>query len=149
MTDYCIETETYSAQETFVFAKKLAENACPGELYLLSGELGAGKTVFVQGFAEGLGITECVNSPTFTIMQTYEDGRIPLYHFDVYRISDCSEMYELGYEEYFFGQGVCFVEWAEIISELLPEDAVNITIKKDITKGFDYRKITVKRGKSI
>ncbi len=125
------------------FARKLAAHAEPGGLYLLSGDLGTGKTVFAKGFAEGLGIAECVNSPTFTIMQTYDGGRLPFYHFDVYRIGDVSEMYELGYEEYFFGKGVCLVEWAELISELLPSDAVHILIEKDMEKGFDYRKITV------
>lgn len=140
------ETETYSEKETFEYAKGLAADAKAGDLYLLSGELGTGKTVFAKGFAEGLGINECVNSPTFTIMRTYEGGRIPFYHFDVYRISDYSEMYELGYEEYFFGDGVCLVEWAELISELLPDDAMHIKIEKDMDKGFDYRKITVRKG---
>lgn len=149
MKDSCIQIESYSAGDTFDYAKELAKKAQPGELYLLSGELGTGKTVFAKGFAEGLGIKDCVNSPTFTIMQTYEDGRLPFYHFDVYRISDCSEMYELGYEEYFFGQGVCLVEWAELISDLLPDDAICINIEKDVNKGFDYRKITIKRGNII
>lgn len=149
MESSCIQIETYSAQDTFNYAKELAEKACPGELYLLSGELGTGKTVFAKGFAEGIGVKDCVNSPTFTIMQIYENGRIPFYHFDVYRISDCSEMYELGYEEYFFGNGVCLVEWAELISELLPDDAVYIKIEKDMDKGFDYRKITVTKGNVI
>lgn len=149
MESNCIQIETYSAQDTFNYAKELAKKACPGELYLLSGELGTGKTVFAKGFAEGIGVKDCVNSPTFTIMQIYENGRIPFYHFDVYRISDCSEMYELGYEEYFFGNGVCLVEWAELISELLPDDAVYIKIEKDMDKGFDYRKITVTKGNVI
>lgn len=149
MESSCIQIETYSTQDTFNYAKELAKKACPGELYLLSGELGTGKTVFAKGFAEGIGVKDCVNSPTFTIMQIYENGRIPFYHFDVYRISDCSEMYELGYEEYFFGNGVCLVEWAELISELLPDDAVYIKIEKDMDKGFDYRKITVTKGNVI
>ncbi len=149
MENGCTQTETYSERDTFDYAAKLAKEARPGGLYLLSGDLGTGKTVFAKGFAEGLGVTDCVNSPTFTIMQTYESGRIPFYHFDVYRISDCSEMYELGYEEYFFGNGVCLVEWAELISELLPDDAVYIRIEKDMDKGFDYRKITVTKGNVI
>ena len=136
--------ESFSAEETFAIGKELAAQAKPGEVYCLYGDLGCGKTVFAKGFAEGLGIDECVNSPTFTIMQTYNSGRLPFYHFDVYRIGDVSEMYELGYEEYFFGEGVCLVEWAELITELLPSDAVYILIEKNIEKGFDYRKITVR-----
>lgn len=136
--------ETTNARETFEFAVKLAEKAKAGDLYLLTGDLGTGKTVFAQGFASGLGIDDYVNSPTFTIMQIYNGGKLPLYHFDVYRIGDCSEMDELDYEEYFYGDGVCLVEWAELIEELLPESATRIIIEKDLGKGFDYRRITVK-----
>lgn len=136
--------ESFNIKETTSFAKELAKGAKAGQIYLLSGDLGTGKTVFAKGFAEGLGVTEIVNSPTFTIMQTYESGRLPLYHFDVYRIGDEEEMYELGYEEYFFGNGVCLIEWAELIEGLIPEDAIQILIEKNIDKGFDYRTISVK-----
>lgn len=107
------------------------------------GDLGVGKTVLTQGLAEGLGITEAVNSPTFTILQVYEEGRLPLYHFDVYRIGDVEEMDEIGYEDYFYGDGVCLIEWANLIEEILPEKYTEIRIEKDLEKGFDYRKITV------
>ena len=112
-------------------------------IFCLDGDLGAGKTVFAQGFACGLGISEPVNSPTFTIVQVYDEGRLPLYHFDVYRIGDISEMDEAGYEDYFFGEGVCLIEWASVIEELIPENAVWIRMERDAQKGFDYRKITV------
>ncbi len=135
--------ETNSARETFLFGKTLGEKAQPGQIYTLNGDLGTGKTVFTQGFAEGLGITEPVNSPTFTILQVYEEGRLPFYHFDVYRIGDVEEMEEIGYEDCFFGGGVCLIEWAELIREILPETVFTVTIEKDLEKGFDYRKITV------
>ncbi len=135
--------ESFSPQDTYAIGKSLAEQAAPGSVYCLNGDLGTGKTVFTQGFASGLGISGPVNSPTFTILQVYEDGRLPLYHFDVYRIEDPEEMYEVGCEEYFAAAGVCLVEWAELIREMIPEDAVQITIEKDLTKGFEYRRITV------
>ena len=135
--------ETNSEQETFELGKNLGEQAKAGQIFCLNGDLGVGKTVFTQGFAKGLGIEENVNSPTFTIIQVYEEGRIPLYHFDVYRIGDPEEMYEIGYEEYFFGEGVCLIEWSKLIEELIPEEAINIEIDKNLEKGLDYRKITV------
>ncbi|WOO38826.1 tRNA (adenosine(37)-N6)-threonylcarbamoyltransferase complex ATPase subunit type 1 TsaE [Anaerocolumna sp. AGMB13020] len=135
--------ETYNRDETYNLGKKLGEEAGKGEVYCLSGDLGTGKTVFTQGFARGLGILEPVNSPTFTIVSEYEEGRLPLYHFDVYRIEDIEEMEEIGYEDYFYGEGVCLVEWAELIKELLPDNPVRIRIEKDSDKGFDYRRITV------
>lgn len=135
--------ETNSAKETFDIGQKLAQQSVAGQIYCLDGDLGVGKTVFTQGFAQALGITEPVNSPTFTIVQVYEEGRLPFYHFDVYRISDVEEMYEIGCEEYFFGEGVCLIEWATLIEELIPEEAVHIKIEKNPEKGFDYRKITV------
>lgn len=135
--------ETSSPEETFELGKRLGEEAKPGAIYCLNGELGVGKTVFTQGFAQGLGIREPVNSPTFTIIQQYEEGRIPLYHFDVYRIGDISEMDEIGYEDCFYGEGVCLIEWSEKIKELLPEQVIKITIEKELEKGFDYRKIIV------
>lgn len=135
--------ETFSPEETFALAKKLGRQAKAGGIYTLTGDLGVGKTVFAQGFAAGLGITESVNSPTFTIVQVYEEGCLPFYHFDVYRIGDVEEMEEIGYEDYFYGQGVCLIEWAERVRELIPAEAVPITIEKNLEKGFDYRRITV------
>ena len=135
--------ESLCADDTFVFGKKLGEAAEPASVYTLVGDLGVGKTVLTQGLAEGLGITEAVNSPTFTILQVYEEGRLPLYHFDVYRIGDVEEMDEIGYEDYFYGDGVCLIEWANLIEEILPEEYTEIRIEKDLEKGFDYRKITV------
>lgn len=135
--------ETNCTEETFEVGKKLAEQAVPGQVYCLNGDLGVGKTVFTQGFAEGLGITEPVNSPTFTIVQVYENGKIPFYHFDVYRISDVEEMYEIGCDEYFYGEGVCLIEWANLIEEIIPKEAIEITIEKKLEKGLDYRKITL------
>ena len=135
--------ETYSEQETLELGRKLAQEAKPGQIFSLEGDLGVGKTVFTKGMAEGLGITEPVSSPTFTIVQVYEEVRMPFYHFDVYRIGDPEEMDEIGYEDYFFGEGICLVEWANLIEELMPEHTIRITIEKDLEKGFDYRKITV------
>ena len=137
--------ESRSAADTFAYGKALGEKAAPGEIYTLVGNLGVGKTVFTQGFAEGLGITESVNSPTFTILQSYEEGRLPLYHFDVYRIGDASEMDEIGYEDCFYGDGVCLIEWADLVAEILPKDCIRITIEKDLAKGFDFRRIAVER----
>lgn len=134
---------SYKPEETFRLGKELGEAAREGEVYCLWGDLGVGKTIFTQGFAVGLGITEPVNSPTFTIIQEYQDGRLPLYHFDVYRIADQEEMDELGYEEYFYGKGVCLIEWAGLIEELLPEGYTKVLIEKDLEEGFDYRKITI------
>lgn len=134
--------ETFGSEETYELGKKLAMKAVPGTVIALNGDLGVGKTIFTKGFAAGLGITEHVNSPTFTIMQVYDGGRMPFYHFDVYRIGDVSEMDEIGYEEYFYGEGVCLVEWAGLVREILPEDCLEISISKDLEKGFDYRKIT-------
>lgn len=136
-------TETYGAEETFALGRRIGETAYPGMVLSLTGDLGAGKTVFTQGVAAGLGIEEAVNSPTFTIVQIYDGGRLPFYHFDVYRIGDMEEMDEIGYEDCFYGDGVCLVEWADLIKELLPEDVCRITIEKDLEKGFDYRRITV------
>lgn len=135
--------ETASAEETFAFGEQIGREAKPGQVYTLIGDLGTGKTVFTQGVARGLGITEPVSSPTFTIVQIYEEGRLPFYHFDVYRIGDVEEMEEIGYEDCFYGEGVSLVEWANLIEEILPEHYVQITIEKDPEKGFDYRRITV------
>ena len=135
--------ETFSPEETFSFGKWIGENALLGQVYTLVGDLGVGKTVFTQGVAAGLGITEPVNSPTFTIIQEYETGRMPFYHFDVYRIGDIEEMEEIGYDDYFYGNGICLIEWANLIEEILPEHIIEITIEKNLERGFDYRKITV------
>ncbi len=135
--------ESFSPGDTYGFGKELGEKAAPGQVYCLDGDLGAGKTVFTQGFAAGLGVSDAVNSPTFVILQEYDDGRIPLYHFDVYRIEDIEEMYEIGCEEFFYGEGVCLVEWASQIGPLLPEESVHIKIERDPERGDDYRLITV------
>ena len=135
--------ETNSPEETFALGEEIGKKAVPGQVFALLGDLGVGKTVFIKGVAKGLGITEPVNSPTFTIVQVYEEGRLPFYHFDVYRIADVEEMDEIGYEEYFFGNGVCFVEWANLIEEIMPKNTVRITIAKNLDKGFDYREITI------
>ncbi|MBR5248133.1 MAG: tRNA (adenosine(37)-N6)-threonylcarbamoyltransferase complex ATPase subunit type 1 TsaE [Lachnospiraceae bacterium] len=135
--------ESNSPQETFAVGVQIGREAKPGQVYTLIGDLGVGKTVFTQGVAEGLGITEPVNSPTFTIVQIYEEGRLPFYHFDVYRIGDVEEMEEIGYEDCFYGEGICLIEWANLIEEILPEQYTQITIEKDLVKGFDYRRITV------
>lgn len=135
--------ETESPEETYALGEQMGKEARASQVYCLNGDLGTGKTVFTQGFAAGLGIEGPVNSPTFTILQQYDEGRIPLYHFDVYRIGDISEMDEIGYEDCFYGDGVSLVEWSELIAELLPDHVIKVTIEKDLEKGFDYRRITV------
>ena len=135
--------ESFSEEMTFEIGKKLGEKADKGEIICLEGDLGVGKTVFTKGFAEGLNIEENIDSPTFTIVQEYTEGRLPLYHFDVYRIGDISEMDEIGYEDYLFGEGVCLIEWASRIEELIPESAIRIIIEKDLSKGFEYRRVVV------
>ena len=139
--------ETYSAKETFDFGEKLALNAKSGDVFTLEGDLGCGKTVFSQGFAKGLDVKDNICSPTFTIIQEYYSGRLPFYHFDVYRISDVEEMDEGGFDDYVYGDGVCLIEWANIIEEILPKNRIEVVIEKDLEKGFDYRKITVTGGK--
>ena len=135
--------ESFSEEMTFEIGKKLGEKADKGEIICLEGDLGVGKTVFTKGFAEGLNIEENIDSPTFTIVQEYTEGRLPLYHFDVYRIGDISEMDEIGYEDYFFGEGVCLIEWASRIEELIPESAIHVIIEKDMSRGFEYRRVVV------
>lgn len=139
--------ETFSPKETWETGYRMGQEASPGQIICLNGDLGTGKTVFTQGFAAGLGITEHINSPTFTIVQVYEEGRLPLYHFDVYRIGDVTEMDEIGYEDYFFGEGVCLIEWSELISELIPPEAIQVTISKQLEKGFDYRIIQIEQDR--
>ncbi len=133
--------ESFQPEDTYEIGRKIAQEAKPGEVYTLIGDLGVGKTVFTQGVAAGLGITEPVSSPTFTIVQIYEEGRMPFYHFDVYRIGDVEEMEEIGYQDCFYGEGICLIEWANLIEEILPPHYKQITISKDLEKGFDYRKI--------
>lgn len=135
--------ESLSEKQTYDFAKSLGEKCKPGQIYCLDGDLGVGKTVFTKGFAKGLNIDEEIVSPTFTIIQVYEEGKLPLYHFDVYRIGSPDEMFEIGYEDYFYGEGVSLVEWATLVEEIIPSEAIHVTIEKDLEKGFDYRKITV------
>ncbi|MCI5614166.1 MAG: tRNA (adenosine(37)-N6)-threonylcarbamoyltransferase complex ATPase subunit type 1 TsaE [Agathobacter sp.] len=135
--------ETFSPEETLELGRRLGQQAKPGEVYTLIGDLGVGKTVLTQGIAEGLEIEEPICSPTFTIVQVYEEGRMPFYHFDVYRIGDVEEMEEIGYEDYFYGDGLCMIEWANLIPEILPPYYREITIEKDLEKGFDYRRITI------
>lgn len=138
-----IVKESFSMEDTFELGRQFGAAAKEGTVFCLSGDLGTGKTVFTQGFATGMEIDEPVNSPTFTIVQEYDSGRLPLYHFDVYRIGDVEEMDEIGCDDYFFGRGVCLVEWAELVREIIPDNAVWITICKDLDKGFDYRSITI------
>lgn len=138
-----MKIETNSAKETYDAGSRLGSEARAGQIICLSGDLGVGKTVFTQGFAAGLGITEPICSPTFTIIQEYTSGRIPLYHFDVYRLGSVEEMDEIGYEEYFYGDGVCLVEWGNMFPELFAPDTVKVTIKKNLEKGFDYRIIEI------
>ena len=136
--------ETRSPEETFETGRKLGEKAVPGQVFTLMGDLGVGKTVFTQGLARGRGIQEPVSSPTFTIVQVYEEGRLPFYHFDVYRIGDVEEMDEVGYDDYIMGDGVSLIEWADLIEEILPEKRTEVRIEKDLEQGFDYRKITIR-----
>ena len=140
--------DSYSAKETYQIGEEIGRNAKPGSVYTLIGDLGVGKTVFTQGVANGLEITEPISSPTFTILQVYEEGRMPFYHFDVYRIGDVEEMEEIGYEDCFYGDGICFIEWANLIEEILPERRTAIIIEKDLEQGFDYRKITIEERKA-
>ena len=135
--------DSNSEKETFELGVKIGEKAKAGEVYTLIGDLGVGKTVFTQGVAAGLGIDEPVNSPTFTILQVYDEGRLPFYHFDVYRIGDEFEMDEIGFEEYVYGDGVCFIEWADLIKGIIPKKHTRIEIKKNLEKGFDYREIEI------
>lgn len=135
--------ESNSERETYELGFSLGAEAKPGEIYCLDGDLGAGKTVFAKGFAAGLKIDEPITSPTFTIVKEYVDGRLPLYHFDVYRIADPDEMYAIGYEDYFYGEGVCLVEWSELIEELIPDKAVRINIRRELDKGVDYRRVEI------
>ncbi len=135
--------ESRSEKETYDLGFQLGQQAEAGQVFTLIGDLGVGKTVFTKGLAKGLGIEEHISSPTFTIVQIYEEGRLPFYHFDVYRIGDVEEMDEIGYEDYIYGEGVSLIEWANLIDEILPEHFTEITIEKDLEKGFHYRRISI------
>lgn len=135
--------DSFKPEDTFLVAEQMGQSAQPGQVICLNGDLGVGKTLFSQGFAKGLGIEDSVNSPTFTIVQQYDEGRIPLYHFDVYRIEDSEEMEEVGFQDMIYGDGVCLIEWAGIISDILPEHYIEVNIEKDLEKGFQYRRIVV------
>ncbi len=137
-----------SADETRQIAAEITKKLKSGSVICMYGDLGAGKTAFVQGMAQALGINEPVTSPTFTIVNEYY-GTLPLYHFDVYRIVSSDEMYEIGFDEYINGNGICVIEWAELIEDILPEDSICITIRKNIEKGEDYREIIVKGCKEL
>lgn len=139
--------ETYSEEETEEIGRRMGLEARPGQVICLDGDLGVGKTVFSRGFARGAGVEDNISSPTFTIVKEYEDGRLPLYHFDVYRIEDEAEMEEVGYDDYFFGEGVCLIEWPERIRDILPETYMLVKIEKDPARGLDYRRITVEENK--
>ena len=138
--------ETFCAEDTYELGRQTASSASPGDVIALSGDLGCGKTVFSQGFAAGLGIPGMVTSPTFTILQVHENGRLPLYHFDLYRIAEPEELYEIGFEEYLDGEGVTLIEWADLFPEMLPPDAISVIIRKDPSRGDDFREITVNRN---
>ena len=140
--------ETKSAEETYQLGMEIGKKAVKGQVFTLVGDLGVGKTVFTQGLAKGLEIEEAISSPTFTIVQVYDEGRLPFYHFDVYRIGDISEMDEIGYEDYVYGEGVSLIEWANLIEEILPQNRTSIIIEKDLEQGFDYRKITIDERKA-
>lgn len=140
-----VTLETVQPEQTFELGRLLGQTSRSGQVYTLVGDLGVGKTVFTQGFAAGLGIQETVNSPTFTILQVYEEGRLPFYHFDVYRIGDVEEMDEIGYEDCIYGDGVCLIEWANLIEPILPDQYYEIRIEKDMESGFDFRRLTMKK----
>ncbi len=138
-----MKTETHTERETYEMGVRMGRESRAGQVYALIGDLGVGKTVFTKGLAFGLGVEEPVSSPTFTIVQSYEEGRLPFYHFDVYRIGNAEEMDEIGYEDYIYGDGVSLIEWADLIEEILPEHYTEIRIEKDLEQGFDYRRISI------
>lgn len=138
-----MEYSSFSPSDTFKIAEELGRKAKAGDVFCLNGDLGTGKTLFSQGFAKGLEVEESVNSPTFTIVQEYDDGRLPFYHFDVYRIEDSEEMEEVGFTDMIYGDGVCLIEWADLIADILPEHYIKVIIEKDLDKGFDYRTIKI------
>jgi tRNA threonylcarbamoyladenosine biosynthesis protein TsaE len=137
-----INIETHSFEETVEFGERLGTVLNSGDIISLSGDLGTGKTAFTNGIAKALGIVSYITSPTFTIVNEYE-GRLPLYHFDVYRICDPDDMFDIGFEEYINGEGITIIEWGEQIKEILPKEIINVNIKKNLNKGFDVREIDI------
>ena len=133
-----------SPEETEAVAAELAKEVLAGSIYTLSGDLGAGKTVFAKGFAKGLGISSPVTSPTFTLVNEYHEGRLPLFHFDVYRLGEAEELYDTGFFDYLSRGGVCLIEWAERVEEIIPKPYFSIVIEKDLSRGEDFRSITLK-----
>ena len=140
--------ETHSEAETRAIGQELGSQAKPGQVYCLYGDLGVGKTAFSKGFASGMGVTADVVSPTFTIVHEYI-GRLPLCHFDIYRLGSEDELWDIGWDDYTGGDKVCLVEWADLLPEAMPPDAYWICIEKDLTQGVEYRKITIKQGSHI
>jgi tRNA threonylcarbamoyladenosine biosynthesis protein TsaE len=138
-----MEFEVYSIDDTTELGIKLGNLVNPGDIICLTGDLGTGKTHITKGIAQGLDIKDNITSPTFTIVNEYECGRLKLNHFDVYRVSDPDEIYAIGFDDYIFSDAVSIIEWANYIEEIIPEDFLHISIKKDLTKGEDYRKITL------
>ena len=134
--------ESFNTNDTENIGKSIALNSKKGDIYCLEGDLGVGKTIFVKGFAKGLNIKENITSPTFNIVNEYY-GNFKMYHFDMYRISSLDEIYDVGYEEYFFSEGICLIEWASVVLEIIPKNAKWINIQKDIEKDINYRKITI------
>ncbi len=132
-----------SYEETQRIASEFAKGLKKGDVLCMYGDLGVGKTAFVQGLAKGLGIKEHITSPTFTIVNEYM-GDMALYHFDAYRIADCDEMYEIGYEEYIYGSGISVIEWPQLIADILPEQRYDIEISKDYSKNENYREIEIR-----
>jgi len=135
--------ETFSSDNTKQVGFNLGKKAKKNDVFCLTGNLGVGKTVFSKGFAQGLLLEEDITSPTFTIVNEYKNGRLPFYHFDVYRLESSDDIFDLGFDEYIFGDGVCLVEWAEIIKEAIPQNAVWVTIEKNLSKGENYRLIKI------
>lgn len=135
---------TNSPEQTELLGKKLAARLNPGDVIAYYGDLGAGKTAFTRGLAAGLGVTECVTSPTYTIVNEYLSGRMPLFHFDMYRLSSSEELFDIGWEDYLERGGVCVVEWSENVADALPQDAVVVTIARG--EGDNERIITVEGG---
>jgi tRNA threonylcarbamoyladenosine biosynthesis protein TsaE len=135
--------ESFSPKDTFDIASKIGDTALAGQIYCLNGDLGNGKTLFAKGFAKGLLVQEEITSPTFTLLNEYTSGKYPFYHFDVYRINDISEMEETGYEDYFYSNCICLIEWASLVEEIIPKCAITITIEKNTQISEDYRIITI------
>lgn len=136
--------KTFSEEETFNLAKEMGNSQEPGSVICLSGDLGAGKTVFAKGLCDGLGVCEYISSPTFTIVNEYMGEKYPVYHFDMYRIEDESELIEIGYEEYISSDGVCIIEWPSNVEGALPKKRIDVEIERNLSEGDDYRTITIK-----